>query len=749
MLTLNDFNHLPEIDQYIEEMVQNPKGLMVIAGLGLRTVPTQYQAGIFQPSGRSTIFQIIFHEILKRNPLQAIVIAQDKETIHIPSQSKKNCTFRLVDNQFSYEEWIHQACDQAVDLIVLDRINSQTAPLIPLAIQSGIPVISQIDTILWGKQIVLQLIDLGFPREFIDQLRWILTVQRLPALCPSCKGQVQLSEDLLQRLKSESVGRSRYLSPGLTIYKEGSCEKCHSSGRYGEATLYDIYQGDPYLEKESEFKLEDYLDYLIITGELSLNDRFSLQPNQLRHVFNLLASNEDRVLSADRSLQTKLAELKAANRVLQQRTEVLIALQEFGQALISSTDLNNLARIVCTKINDLCGADRSILYLHKVIAGREVAQVLAFNGWEGSVITPEMEAFEVFEDADTSIHPYGLLPPGVHSTNPKISNADLRFSLQTGLRLPLISQGELVGLMIVHSLRKKTFKPGEVALLETFANQSAMALQRAGLIEQLQRKIEELQLAQIEIQKKERLDRELEVARQMQQSMLPKSFPEIPDYNFGVINRPARQVGGDFYDIISLDPDHFGIVIADVSDKGLPASLYMALTRSLIVAEAHRDLSPKQVLENVNSLLIELANADNFVSVFYGVIQISNNSFRYTRAGHEYPFLIRKGEITLLKGSGAVLGIIDTPDLRLSEEEIILQPDDRLILYTDGIADTINSENQVFGIDRLKAILLGMKISNPKQGIDLIMDSLSDFQGKAEQFDDVTIMIVDHRDRGN
>jgi serine phosphatase RsbU (regulator of sigma subunit) len=192
--------------------------------------------------------------------------------------------------------------------------------------------------------------------------------------------------------------------------------------------------------------------------------------------------------------------------------------------------------------------------------------------------------------------------------------------LKAGLWVPLVAQGENVGVMIVHSTRRDEFTPSEVAVLEAFAGQAALAVQRTRLVEQLQDKIAALEAAQAGLAAKERLERELELARQVQQSMLPRTFPAFPGYRFAAMNEPAREVGGDLYDVFALDGDRFGVVIADVSDKGMAAALYMALSRSLILAEARREASPSAVLQQVNRLLREVGEPEMLVSVFYGVV---------------------------------------------------------------------------------------------------------------------------------
>ena len=185
------------------------------------------------------------------------------------------------------------------------------------------------------------------------------------------------------------------------------------------------------------------------------------------------------------------------------------------------------------------------------------------------------------------------------------------------------------------------FSPKEVSLLRTLAQQAALGIQRARLVSDLRDKIDQLERAQQQLVQKERLERELELARQVQQSMLPRSFPHLPGFHFVARNEPARQVGGDFYEVIRLDEDRFGVAIADVSDKALPAALYMALTRSLLRAEAPRQPSPQAVLSNINRLLLELGDGNSFVTLFYAVVDGNSRRMVYSRAGHDRPLLLR------------------------------------------------------------------------------------------------------------
>ncbi|MBE0696216.1 MAG: SpoIIE family protein phosphatase, partial [Anaerolineaceae bacterium] len=315
--------------------------------------------------------------------------------------------------------------------------------------------------------------------------------------------------------------------------------------------------------------------------------------------------------------------------------------------------------------------------------------------------------------------------------------------LANGLRVPLIAQEQLVGVMIVQCTHKYIFSPGEAALLQTFANQAALAIQRAGLVDDLRAKITQLEAAQAGLVKKERMERELELARQVQQSMLPHNFPAIPGFTIAAKNEPARQVGGDFYDLFILDENHFGVVIADVADKGMPAALYMALARSLLLAEARREWSPRQALLNVNRLLLELGELNGFVSVFYGVVDQAAHKLAYTRAGHERPLLLRNGQVQMLCGDGTVLGILDSADLNLNQEETLLQPGDRLVLYTDGLTDVANPQGRFFGLQRLVELVTMQDGKTAQEICQAVYAGLALYRAETEQFDDMTLLVIE------
>jgi serine phosphatase RsbU (regulator of sigma subunit) len=265
--------------------------------------------------------------------------------------------------------------------------------------------------------------------------------------------------------------------------------------------------------------------------------------------------------------------------------------------------------------------------------------------------------------------------------------------------------------------------------------------------EELARAYRELQQAQSALVEKERLERELELAREIQHRLLPKTFPLLAGFDCAAGSRPARKVGGDFYDVIPLDRDRVGLVMADVSGKGMPAALFMALTRSLMRAEAQRHVSPKEALLRVHKLLLEISRTELFVTVLYGVLDVAARTFCYARAGHERALYHspRGGECRFLEGDGMFLGMVDP--VVLEELCLDLLPGDRVVLFSDGITDANAADGQLFGRQRLRAAIAESSESTAQGLCDALFQRVETFQAGSEQYDDMALLVACFRGR--
>lgn len=257
---------------------------------------------------------------------------------------------------------------------------------------------------------------------------------------------------------------------------------------------------------------------------------------------------------------------------------------------------------------------------------------------------------------------------------------------------------------------------------------------------ELRQAYEELKAAQTQIIEKERLERELQVAFEIQTSILPQTLPEFAGYDFGALMVPARAVGGDFYDIIPLSQNKVGIVIGDVADKGVPSAIFMAQTHALLYAMSTRNAAPARVLQRVNQLLMKIGESSLFVTVLYGILDRRTNTFSYARAGHELPLIVSSDGLIQLApySEGQLLGILEKPTL--DEQTVSIPPGGLILLYTDGVTDARHPNGDAFGLERLTSEL-EVKGSDSAQGLcDRLWQTLQDFQSKTAQEDDVTLV---------
>jgi serine phosphatase RsbU (regulator of sigma subunit) len=264
----------------------------------------------------------------------------------------------------------------------------------------------------------------------------------------------------------------------------------------------------------------------------------------------------------------------------------------------------------------------------------------------------------------------------------------------------------------------------------------------------LQEAYRSLQAAQAELVEKERLEREIELAAEMQRSLLPASLPELPDYRFASFLAPARQVGGDLYDVRVIDDDHVALLIADVADKGMHAALLMAVTRTLFFQEAYRSLSPAVVAGQVHKGLMAVSGPgdgygiDAFVTAFYGVLHRPSGCLTYVRAAQDRPLWLQPNrEPEALRGDGRFLGMIE--ELVLPEFSINLKPGDFLLLYSDGVTDARNELSESYGFDRLVKALVAAKGGNAEKLLKAIVQDINKWRGSAPAFDDVTMLMVE------
>ena len=240
------------------------------------------------------------------------------------------------------------------------------------------------------------------------------------------------------------------------------------------------------------------------------------------------------------------------------------------------------------------------------------------------------------------------------------------------------------------------------------------------------------------------------MANQIQESMLPSIFPAFPErseFDIYATMDPAREVGGDFYDFFLIDDDHLGMVMADVSGKGVPAALFMMIAKILVQNYAMTGRSPAEVLRAVNNQICSNNREDMFVTVWFGILDLRTGEVTAANAGHEYPVLRQAGgRFELVKDKhGFVIGGMD--GVRYKEYTLQLEPGATLFLYTDGVPEASNAEKELFGTDRMLAALNADADAAPEDVLRRVRRAVDEFVQDAEQFDDLTMLCVEFRRR--
>jgi serine phosphatase RsbU (regulator of sigma subunit) len=308
---------------------------------------------------------------------------------------------------------------------------------------------------------------------------------------------------------------------------------------------------------------------------------------------------------------------------------------------------------------------------------------------------------------------------------------------EAGVKLvvPLVSQGELIGILnLGRRLSQQEYSADDRKLLSDLATQTAPAVRVAQLVRQQQQ----------EAQERERIEQELRVARLIQQTLLPKTLPELPGYNVAAYYQPAREVGGDFYDFVDLEDGRLGLVVGDVTDKGVPAALVMATTRTMLRAAAQRLFSPGEVLQRVNEVLVQDIPPNMFVTCLYAVLDPQSGRLLYANAGHDLPYRRRAGRsegAEELRATGMPLGLM--PGMGYEEKEIVVEKGESVLFYSDGLVEAHDPRYEMFGFPRLQG-LVGTHRSGGSALISFLLSELTRFTGEGwEQEDDITLVTLE------
>jgi sigma-B regulation protein RsbU (phosphoserine phosphatase) len=294
--------------------------------------------------------------------------------------------------------------------------------------------------------------------------------------------------------------------------------------------------------------------------------------------------------------------------------------------------------------------------------------------------------------------------------------------------VPMRSQDRSKGVLLLgQKISGKHFTKEELDFLSTLGNQAMISLENAWLFE--------------DSLEKKRLEEELQVARKIQMGLLPESFPDLRTCEVYGINISSKQVGGDYFDVIKIDEDNYIVAIADVSGKGVPASLLMSNVQASLLALSGEVKEFDRLVAKVNNIIHANTDADKFITFFGGILNIRDLTFTYVNAGHNPPYWVRAdGSLEMLEKGGLLLGLI--PNIPYEQETIRLSSHDRIVMFTDGVTEAMNEKEEQFEELRLEKLLQSNLDLSAKDCTELICKEVKAFAGNAAQSDDITVVVI-------
>ena len=405
------------------------------------------------------------------------------------------------------------------------------------------------------------------------------------------------------------------------------------------------------------------------------------------------------------------SELKIVNRKLDSRIQRLSSLFELSKEFGMFSESTKVAKLL----------------IFSVIGQFLVSKyaVVTFNETEIDVLESKFGKDELVK----SLNEYDLT-----FTDNSISKECLEneYTKICGLGVELIVsmqiQGKTKGLILLGKrVNNQPYNETDIEFIYSVGSLAMISLENKRLF------LEELE--------KRKLEEELDIARDIQRNLLPLSLPRFDNFDIAALNISSKQVGGDYYDVIPLDEDNFCIAIADVSGKGVPASLLMANIQAFLQVICKQGMKIDEATGLINDLISENITDGRFITFFWGIVNTKNNTFNYVNAGHNPPLLIRDGKINKLEKGGIILGVMKT-DIPYIAEEVKLKKDDVILMFTDGVSEAMNKDREEFSDERLENIALSLREKPAEVIMNGIKTEVQNFTTGVTQSDDITMIVL-------
>jgi sigma-B regulation protein RsbU (phosphoserine phosphatase) len=481
-------------------------------------------------------------------------------------------------------------------------------------------------------------------------------------------------------------------------------------------------------------------DYSSIAARLQVGDQ-SLGVLTLAHPSSGRYGHEAQAITSNFAVYAAVAiENARLYDAAQEQAYASAALLQVAQTVANSKDLDELLGSITRITPILVGVDSCTIYLyqddlfvptHAYGMSDEIQSTITgktFNRDEYPLLGTVFETNRLVIGLLKANSPEAWLSPEL-----ALTKEDSFYAMEMGEKLligfPLTIKTKFFGVMLIEETSEaRRFRQKRIDIISGISQQLAMSIQN----EQLQ----------LETVARERLEYEFHLARQIQQTFLPEQLPIFDDWGLAAFWRPARQVGGDFYDVFQLPGGRLGLIIADVSDKGIPAALFMAVTRTLVRAVILEISSPAEVLQRVNDLLIPENQQGMYVTVVYAVLSMETGELTYANAGHNPPFLACKETqmVRTLTRTGMALGIVENAEI---EERVVhLSTGDCLLFYTDGLTEALSQQQELFGDERVLEVFKKNYKESIHKVISSIEESVYGFMGSNLLTDDLTMLAI-------
>ncbi len=410
------------------------------------------------------------------------------------------------------------------------------------------------------------------------------------------------------------------------------------------------------------------------------------------------------------------------------KVQDLRSLLDISRAMTAEQDLDRLLDLIMDRTTELLNAERSTLFLYD-----EASDELY------SRIAQKSEVEEIRVEMGEGIA--GSVAQDRKIINIRDAYEDDRFNAdvdkETGFRTrsilcaPLINQtGDLIGVVQVLNKEGGPFTDYDEELLEGLSANAAVALENARLFEHFR--------------EKQKIKQSLNIARQIQQNLLPDAAPDLASYQIEGFSKPAEETGGDYFDYFRLPDDRIGVLIIDVTGHGIGPAILMAIVRSVFHALVQEQADPADILTRANEMLFEDMGDERFATGCLIVLDPETGEFSYANAGHDPPFFVPAAaaeKVELIESTGVPLGIVEGFEYG-KEGPFQLEPGGEIVLYTDGFTETMNEDGEIFGEDRLREFVLANQSRSPRDFIQVLEEQVKEYRGDQPRDDDLTLVVV-------